>query len=155
MRLQIKPGLRQAWRGPGTVQIGLDPRRGTVLDGLTDADRDLLTALTTGCDAAAGGRARELVRLLADAGVLVDSRAGRAALARLGPARHRLTPDAQVWSVVHPGRGDGWDLLAARTARRVEIVGAGRTGTTLAATLASAGVGQVTVRDPAPVGPGD
>lgn len=48
MALQIKPGLRRVWRGPGTVQIGLDPRWGTVLDGLTAADATLVEALAEG-----------------------------------------------------------------------------------------------------------
>ena len=33
--VRLKPALRLVWRGPTTVQIGLDPRRGVVLDGLT------------------------------------------------------------------------------------------------------------------------
>jgi hypothetical protein len=157
VQLQIKPGLRQAWRGPRTVQIGLDARRGTLVDGLTGSDRQLLERLTTGIDEQAGAdeRARELVRLLRDAGVLVRSRAGRAALTRLGPGRHRLVADAQVWSVVHDGVGDGWELLAARAARTVEVIGAGRTGSSLAAMLAAAGVGRLRVRDGDPVRPQD
>ncbi len=163
MHLQIKPGLRTVWRGPATVQVGLDDRRGVVLDGLTAADADLITRLRGGLEAAeASGtactdpqRARRLLHLLSAAQVLVGARAGRAALARLGPARHRLEPDALVWSVVHPGAGDGWDLIAARVRRSVEIVGAGRTGTALATTLAAAGVGEVTVRDGGAVRSGD
>jgi hypothetical protein len=166
MQLQIKPGLCQAWRGPQTVQIGLDARRGTVVDGLTSSDRRLLAQLTAGLDDDARDgqgarvwfgdeRARELVRLLSDAGVLVRSRAGRAALSRLGAQRHRLAADAEVWSVVHEGVGDGWELLAARAGREVEVVGAGRTGSSLATMLAAAGVGRVRVRDPGPVRPQD
>lgn len=165
MQLQIKPGLRQVWRGPNTVQIGLDARHGTLVDGLTADDRRLLEQLTTGLDDAArvgrgggpiaGERAGELVRLLRDAGVLVGSRAGRAALARLGPQRHRLAADADVWSVVHDRAGDGWELLAARAGRTVEVIGAGRTGSTLAGLLAAAGVGRVRVRDAGQVRPQD
>lgn len=166
MQLQIKPGLCQAWRGPQTVQIGLDAEHGTVVDGLTSSDRRLLAQLTAGLDDDARDghgarswfgdeRARELVRLLSDAGVLVRSRAGRAALSRLGAQRHRLAADAQVWSVVHEDAGDGWELLAARAGREVEVVGAGRTGSSLATMLAAAGVGRVRVRDPGPVRPQD
>jgi len=163
VQVQIKPGLRRAWRGPGTVQIGLDPRRGTVLDGLTDADRELLDRLGTGLDEKAlpagpangTDRTRQLLRLLADAGVLVQTRAGRAALSRLGAAHGRLAPDAAVWSVVHRDAGDGWELLARRAGRRIEVVGAGRTGTGIATTLAASGVGRVQVRDPRPVTDGD
>jgi hypothetical protein len=166
MQLQIKPGLRQGWRGPQTVQIGLDARRGTVIGGLTSRDRTLIEQLTAGLDddaLDAGGRlrlsgderARELVRLLSDAGVLIRSRAGRAALSRLGPHRERLQADAEVWSVVHQGEGDAWELLAARAGREVEVVGGGRTGAGLATMLAAAGVGRVRVRDPDPVRPTD
>jgi hypothetical protein len=165
VQLQIKPGLHQAWRGPQTVQIGLDTRHGTLVDGLVDGDRLLIAQLTTGLDATArdghGGqlftdaRARELIRLLGDAGVLVRSRAGRAALSRIGPQRHRLTADAEVWSVVHQCAGDAWELLAARAGRTVEVVGAGRTGAGLAAMLAAAGVGRIRVRDGDVVRPQD
>jgi bacteriocin biosynthesis cyclodehydratase domain-containing protein len=164
VQLQIKPGLRQVWRGPGTIQIGLDARHGTVLDGLTAADRDLIERLSTGLDAAevlSGGavadpdRARQLLRLLSEASVLVRARSGRAALARLGTDRHRLDCDARAWSIAYDQAGDGWDLLAARVRRRVEVLGAGRIGTTLASTLAAAGVGDVQIHDRSPVRPCD
>ncbi len=154
MHLQIKPGLRHAWRSPSTLQIGLDPRIGTVLDGLTEADRPLIAALFSGVGATRrgtpGARERTLVRLLDEAGVLLRARAGRGRLAALGPARARLAPDAAAWALVHPD-ADGWEHLAARARRTVRITGAGRTGTTLATTLACAGVGTVDVRDPTPV----
>ena len=124
MHLQIKPGLRTAWRAPDAVQIGLDPRRGAVLEGLTAADRSLMDQLCEGLDdsALAGGgpaaeRARRLLGLLRSTDVLVARRAGRGALAQVGPASQRLAPDAAVWGVVHPGDGDGWDLMAARSRR--------------------------------------
>jgi hypothetical protein len=104
---------------------------------------------------AADERARELVRLLSDAGVLVRSRAGRATLSRLGQQRHQLAADAEVWSVVHDVAGDAWELLATRTRRAVEVVGAGRTGSSLATMLVAAGVGRVLVRDPGLVRPQD
>lgn len=165
MQLQIKPGLRRAWRGPQTVQIGLDTSHGTVVDGLTGSDRKLLERLTVGVNdrqasrstppEAGEDRALELVRLLSDAGVLIRSRAGRAALSQLGQQRDRLAADADVWSVVHDGTGDAWELLAARSRRHVRVIGAGRTGTSLATMLAAAGVGTVTVQDRAPVRPQD
>lgn len=165
MRLQLKPALRRAWRGPGTVQIGVSPRHGTVLEGLTEGDALLLDRLRHGVDpdrisggpgpAAAPERSLELVRLLHEAGVLVPARAGRAALARVGPSRERLAADASVWSVVHPPAGDGWEVLARRACRHVAVLGAGRTGTTLAVTLAAAGVGRVSIGDPRPVAAAD
>src|SRR4051794_4254330 len=96
MRLQIKPGLRTVWRGDGTVQIGLDAGHGAVLDGLTAADRGLVELLTAGLDESDlpgapwhdtaspdAPRTRDVVRLLAGSGVLVDRRAGRDVLARV------------------------------------------------------------------------
>ena len=38
------------WRAADTVQIGLDPERGTVLEGLTGPDRAFVDALTAGID---------------------------------------------------------------------------------------------------------
>jgi bacteriocin biosynthesis cyclodehydratase domain-containing protein len=164
MRLQIKPGLRTVWRGDGTVQVGLDAGHGAVLDGLTPADRALMELLVAGIDesdlaadasSAEAPRAYALVRLLAGSGVLVDRRAGRDVLAKVAHDAPRLTPDAAVWSTVHDDAGDGWQLLAARAHRVVEIRGAGRTGTALATTLAAAGVGQVDLVDGRPVTPAD
>src|SRR4051794_18396151 len=164
MRLQIKPGLGTVWRGDDAVQVGLDAGHGAVLDGLTPADRELVERLVAGIDdsdlpAAPSSpqalRAHALVRLLAGRGVLVDRRAGRGALARVGRNAPRLTPDAAVWSVVHDDAGDGWELLAERAQRLVEIRGAGRTGTALATALTAAGVGQVDLLDERPVTPPD
>jgi bacteriocin biosynthesis cyclodehydratase domain-containing protein len=164
MRLQIKPGLRTVWRGGGTVQVGLDADHGAVLDGLTADDRVLVERLVTGIDqgdlapdasSPEALRAQSLVRLLAAGGVLVGRRAGRDVLAGVARDAPRLAPDAAVWSVVHDDAGDGWELLAARAHRVVEIRGAGRTGTALATALAAAGVGQVDLVDERPVTPAD
>ena len=160
MRIQLKPGLPLLSRGPSTVQIGVEPRHGTLVDGLTPADHELLAELATGVDDSrlalppdAGStpvagidrilRARMLVSLLSDTGVLQRSTSGRAALVRLAGSRPRLTPDAAAWSIVHPAVGDGWELLARRRAATVELRGSGRTALMLAGTLAAAGVGTV------------
>jgi bacteriocin biosynthesis cyclodehydratase domain-containing protein len=164
MQLQIKSGLRRVWREAGTLQIGLSQRRGTVLAGLTAADLAVLEQLRDGIDAAVleqseegppAARRRELVKLLAEAGVLVGTGVTRPAREGLGGAAARLVPDAAVWSVVHADVGDGWRLLAARAGRRVVIAGAGRLGSTLATTLAAAGVGEITVSDQGRVTAGD
>lgn len=149
MHLQIKPGLRTTWRAPDAVQIGLDPQHGTLLEGLTPADRALVEQLAGGLDeaalprGAAARRARQVVALLSASDVLVTRRTGRAQLSRLGAASQRLAPDAAVWGVVHAGEGDGWELLAARARRRVLVTGPGRLATELAQTLTAAGVGTV------------
>jgi hypothetical protein len=157
VRFQLKPGLRRVWREAGTLQIGLSQRRGTVVAGLTPADVPLLEQLREGVDVALveapdtgpeGARRRELMDLLGEAGVLVGTGVSRPARDGLGAAAERLGPDAAIWSLVHPDVGDGWELLAARAARRVVICGAGRLGSMVATTLAAAGVGEITVGDP-------
>lgn len=166
MAWQIKPGLRQVWRGPGTVQIGLDPRWGTVLDGLTAADATLLEALAEGrsLDPRARGpvaeREAELAALLTEAGVALTQRTDRVWLGEVGRHLDRLAPDAAAWSLLPqagggPNHDDGWHRLAARGRRTVRIVGAGRIGTALATTLAAAGVGHLDLVDPAPVSAAD
>jgi hypothetical protein len=155
--LRLKPGFRRVWRDPGTLQIGLSRRRGTVITGLTPQDAPLVEALRHGIDPSVPGvlsaygdpeRGQALVRFLGRRGVLSSPGPGTPGPERLGPAAGRLAPDAAVWSVVHPHAGDGWHLLTARAARHVVIHGAGRLGCSLAATLAAAGVGTVVVQDP-------
>jgi hypothetical protein len=154
VRLQIKPGLRVVWRGTDSVQIGLDPERGAVLEGLTPLDRDLVEHLTSSLDEAAlpdpgpsADRARRLLRLLAESDVLVASRAGRGVLAQVARDAPRLAADAEVWGVTYPDVGDGWELVAARRQRTVEVRGGGRTGTALVSALVGAGVGRVRLVD--------
>jgi len=150
MHLQIKPGLRTSWRAPDAVQFGLEPGRGAVVEGLTALDRGLVERLEEGVDDAtlptdgpAGERARRLLALLRAGDVLLTRRSGRGVLALLGPAAQRLAPDAAVWGIVHPGGGDGWELIAARGRREVHVIGTGRLAETLAGTLTAAGVGSV------------
>ncbi len=147
MRIQLLPGLQRAWRGPQSLQLGVSPRRATVLDGLTPADAALVERLDEGVDptelAGADERHRELVGLLREAGALVPARAGRGVHAVL-EARHRdLEPDAAAWALVHRDCGDGWDLLAARERQHVLVVGGGRVAATTARALSTAGVGGV------------
>src|SRR5690242_6361492 len=148
MHLQIKPGLRTSWRAPDAVQFGVEPGRGAVVEGLTALDRGLVERLEEGVDDAtlptdgpAGERARRLLALLRAGDVLLTRRSGRGVLALLGPAAQRLAPDAAVWGIVHPGGGDGWELIAARARREVHVIGTGRLAETLTATLTAAGVG--------------
>ena len=150
MHLQIKPGLRTSWRAPDAVQFGLEPGRGAVVEGLTALDRGLVERLEEGVDDAtlptdgpAGERARRLLALLRAGDVLLTRRSGRGVLALLGPAAQHLAPDAAVWGIVHPGGGDGWELIAARGRREVHVIGTGRLAETLAGTLTAAGVGSV------------
>lgn len=157
MRVQLKPGLRRAWRSADSIQIGLGPGHGTVIAGLDPAEAGALDRFAQGVDLPASGgspqvvRQRRMAQLLHEAGLLLPGRTGRAALSRLGPSRPRLAGDAAVWGLVHEQAGDGWGLLADRAGRHVAVVGAGRTGAALATLLNAAGVGRVAVSDPRPV----
>lgn len=161
MQIQFKPGLRTLWRAAGTVQIGISDRRGTILDGLGADDSRMVEQLRSGLDPATlermpphrVARHRRMLRLLDDAGVLLVHR--RAAPEAAPPGAGRLEPDAAFWSIVHPPAADGWPLLDRRSTKRVLIRGAGRAGTTLGATLAAAGVGDVSIADGRRVTPAD
>jgi hypothetical protein len=148
VHLRIKPGLRVVWRGPDAVQIGLEPGRGVVLEGLTTPDRDLLERLAEGVDEAAlpadgpaGERARHLITLLRAGDVLQTRRAGRGLLLRIGAGAEVLAPDAAVWGVVRDG--DGLELIAERARREVHVLGGGRLAAELTGALTAAGVGKV------------
>lgn len=168
MRLQIRPGLSVAWRGPGRLQVGLHPRYGVVLDGLDGADERLLDMLLAGqhdtrallvASEAAGGTARrvhELLHTLSEAALLVRSTASARETAGLGrPDRDRLAAVARTLSLDPASGGDGWDLVLRRRSTGAAVLGAGRVGLAVAVGLAEAGVGTVVVRDAARLGPHD
>src|SRR5690625_40294 len=81
--MRLRPGYEVYWRGPGSTQIGVDPRCAVVLDRLTGAEQQLLEDLPQMMDVdwlhARGNelgmrpaQVRTLQRRLARAGVLVD-----------------------------------------------------------------------------------
>jgi hypothetical protein len=162
MRLEIRPGLYRLWRAPGRLQIGLDARLGTVLDGLTSQDEYVISLL----DGSLGlkgllqrarrlglstERVQSLLAALREADLLVPRQTSSQALAQLDDdAREALEPEARTLSVTYPA-GDGWDVVLHRRGRSVAVVGAGRTGLALACNLARAGVGTVLVDDDTPV----
>jgi len=148
-----------AWRAPGRLQIGLDPGLGVILDGLTAGDELVLDGLSgggadlvrlRGVASRAGApdsRVRELVDALRHAGVLVERHTSVAKLRTIPvAARDLLRPVADTLALTYP-EGDGWDVLSARRARCVAVLGAGATGLAVAVGLARAGVGQILVVD--------
>jgi hypothetical protein len=159
MGLRLRPGLQQVWRRPGRLQLGLDPRHGVLLDGLSPADERLLAALQEGTDlrallalarslGAGEARAHELLAELRAAGALAPPPTVRSRLARLpDPLRRRLSPDATALGMAHAD-GDGWHVLAGRRTRCVAVVGAGRTGLGIAVAAAAGGIGCVLLDDP-------
>jgi len=178
VRIQLKSGLRHAWRGPSTLQVGFSRRRGTLITGLAPADTALLEtlieALRPGLDLSRPGalvrfgdpeHALALLRALDSCGALIrsptagttqtDESPGSGGRSGPRPIAARHCPDAAVWAVVHPWSGDGQDLLRARAGRHVQVRGAGRLATTLVAALAAAGVGRISVHDQERVTPAD
>ncbi len=159
MHLQIRPGLVRAWRAPGRLQVGLDPRHGVVLDGLTAGDERVLHALDAGAydlstlteQGARWGvpavRVLGLVQALEKVGALLPSRTRVPVLAALDEAAlQHLTGSAECLAVAYP-QGDGWDAVARRLTSSVQVLGGCRTGLRIALALAAAGVGHVTVHD--------
>ncbi|MFJ1615073.1 ThiF family adenylyltransferase [Streptomyces sp. NPDC088251] len=157
----LKPALRRAWRGRGTVQFGvtrahavklgpMDIATGCFLE-LLDGTRGLplLREEARAMDLS-DHQVETLVRRLRDAGLIDDVRAAGPetdALRNRPEALERYRPDLASLSVVHPEPGGGMRRLAARRAMRVQVRGAGRVGAAIAAVLSGSGVGRVEVLD--------
>lgn len=158
MRPCLKPALRRAWRDRRTLQFGVGRAHTAVIDSAGPADaafldlldgtreREALTAEAAGLGIP-GERVDSLLRELAGAGALDDADARRPLL-ELPPAElARLAPDLAALSLAHPEPGSAPALLLARRRARVQVRGAGRVGTAVAAVLAASGVGRVEVVD--------
>ncbi|MFB6617804.1 ThiF family adenylyltransferase [Streptomyces sp. NPDC056367] len=166
---KVKPALARAWRDLQTVQFGVTPAHAVVLGPVDTATGALIDRIdgTRGMEllraeaAVMGlpdGRADEVVRRLAGAGLIDDATAGgppAQALRKRPEALERLGPDLGSLSLVH--REPGGDLrgVAARRAIRVQVRGSGRVGGVIASVLAGAGVGRVEVLDGGRVEPAD
>ncbi|MBU5423918.1 ThiF family adenylyltransferase [Cellulomonas hominis] len=74
--------------------------------------------------------------------------------ARAARVRPDLVPEARAYALTS-GDGDGPALLRRRERATVAVAGLGRTGATLAAALAAAGVGTLVLDDPGTVRAGD
>jgi ThiF family len=173
--------LRPVWRTDDELQIGLDPDRAVVVDGIDERTARVLLGLDgsrTEAEvlAAAGGDgvdADALGGLLADlrgAGVLADAGGGpaarraepapppgSAAAARAfgaAAAAGRLGPDLASLSLLATVRTP-LEVLRRRRAATVVLHRADRVGVSVATLLAAAGVGRVHVADRGPVRPGD
>src|SRR4051794_13645696 len=90
---RLRPGLRSAWRGPGTLQLGLGTRASLVLSGVTDADAGFFDLLAVGVPDAAvragivppgPSRCAQLLEHLSQAELLVTSPAQARDVAGLG-----------------------------------------------------------------------
>ncbi|MQA80061.1 MAG: thiamine biosynthesis protein ThiF [Streptosporangiales bacterium] len=159
MRPVLKPALRRIWRGPATVQIGLDPSRAVVLSGCDDDVVELLDVLDGTREPRAGSAGADhggLLTLLSGAGLLDDAVASTAPLPGLSRThRERLAPDLAAMSLLSGAADGGLGLLRRRRGSAVAVHGAGRVGTTVATLLAAAGVGAIHVVDGGICQPGD
>ncbi|MDM7854185.1 thiamine biosynthesis protein ThiF [Cellulomonas alba] len=131
------------------MQIGTDPRWAVLVDDLTAAEADALATLGAGGDLTAVG-ARQGVDERRAARIVADlDRAGLG-----GGARDRrsgqLGAEPQIAELVGLG-----DVVSARAAGCVGVMGLGPVGLAIAATLAAAGVGTLLLDDARPVRSGD
>ncbi|MGW0122177.1 TOMM precursor leader peptide-binding protein [Streptomyces sp. NPDC003327] len=166
MHPMVKPALRRAWRSLSCVQFGITPAHAVAMGPVDTATGGLLALLdgTRGTELlreearALGlpeGRVEAFLGRLEAAGLLADAGSGRPGKAA-GAVADGLDPvraDLASLSVVHPGRDRAARTLGARRAARVQVRGAGRVGTTVAALLSAAGVGEVQVLDSGRVEP--
>lgn len=141
-RPKVLTGLPVLRRGADEIQVGLDPRHGVVIGGVTTTvaesiqnldgrtrTRQLLANAPPDDRAALSGLLRELHEL----GLVED-------VTGTGPPG-RLAPDAATWSL-RTGKRPG-QLVAKRSTASVLVHGSGRIGITMAQLLVTAGIGVV------------
>ncbi|WP_377269493.1 ThiF family adenylyltransferase [Peterkaempfera sp. SMS 1(5)a] len=166
LRPMLKPALPRTWREHAVMQFGAVAERAVVLDGvapavsafldLVDGSRETEQLVAEGERLGVGADpARQLLRSLAEAGLLDDAGAQQPLEQLPASQRGRLSPDLASLSLVHPEPGAAPVLLAARGEASVQVRGAGRVGASVAALLAAAGVGSVEVVDRGRVTAGD
>jgi len=156
-RPRLKNHVQPLRRGPGSLQLGVCPDTGVVLDGLSAAELDLVESLDGSQDlhalyagAAAAGidaaRLSAMITTLDEHHLLVDDVTDRARLFPLDePLRRRLLPDAQAVAAAYRLSGDGYDRMAARSTHHVLISADGDLPGALADLLTAGGIGRVSV----------
>jgi bacteriocin biosynthesis cyclodehydratase domain-containing protein len=149
-RPRVLPGLAVLRRNEHEVQIGIDPRHGVLIDGISEDLITLLPALDGqatvpelldrfGTDERARQAATAMLSSLADAGLLDDASPADDGAGAHTPAR--LSADATAWAL---RTGNPRQRLAAgRRQAAVVVRGEGRLGVAIACLLAAAGIGWV------------
>jgi bacteriocin biosynthesis cyclodehydratase domain-containing protein len=124
-RLLLRPGLHVLRRSSGELQVGLDPRHAVVLDDDAEA-RALLDRLRTGAtDADPSARDRELLRLLADSGLLVDADTLLPLIPTGAPTPAGAAPRTDVAALAAVAGAQAAPMLELRAAGDVELVHSG------------------------------
>jgi hypothetical protein len=158
-RPRLKNHAQPLRRGPGSIQLGLCPDSGVVLDGLSDAEitvaegldgsMDMQTLYAAAATAGVGAdRVSALIAALNEHHLLVDAARDQAWLSQIDkPRRHPLRPDTTATAIAaaYGLAGDGLDHVAARSAQHVVISGEGDLPYALADLLRAGGIGQVSV----------
>lgn len=143
-RLRLAAGYTPLWRGPDSVQLGIDPRHALVIADLSPGLAEVVRRLdgrhdTSALLTAAGaerGAAVELIEQLLDARIVEPADQAE----RTPPA---LLPDAATWGL-RTGRTP-CELLERRYGATVAVHGDGRIAIGVATLLAAAAVGAVVV----------
>lgn len=148
--MHINRRLQMFDRSDQSVQFGVG-EQSVVLDGLTGPDKHLIRLLAEGTDETesvlAGrcgllpARADYLLRMLEP--VLIKPLAAKSSLS--GLRSDRLGPDVNQWSAAY--ELNAAPLMERRSRAAVLITGLGRTGSTIAQSLAAAGVGTLLLED--------
>lgn len=145
--MRILPGLGVFWRDQDTVQIGLDPRAGAIIEGLTRGEQEFVSLLTSERTAAeldpmaqehgiSSTRAAEILTMLSHAGVLqgANSLPGSAEKTE----RHVIAPVSPLVQKKRPTR---------RSHQHVHIERLDALGTTIALKLAENGIRHMSFGD--------
>ena len=156
-RPRIKSHVQLLRRGPGSLQLGVCPDTGVVLDGLSNAEIAVVEGLDGSLDihalyagAAAAGVAADrlsaLITTLDEHHLLVDAATDRACLSPIDePRRHLLQSEATAVAAAYGLPGDGFDRVAARSTQHVVISAEGDLPCALADLLRVGGIGKVSV----------
>lgn len=156
-RPRLKSHVQRLRRGPGSLQLGVCPDTGVVLDRLSNAEIALVEGLDGSLDihalyaaaattGVAAGRLSALLATLDEHHLLVDSATDRASLSPIGePRRRLLQSDATALAAAYGLSGDGVDRIAARSTQHVVISGEGDLPCALADLLRVGGIGRVSV----------
>lgn len=162
-RPALVPGLACLTRDDRTLQLGVEPPHALLLQGAGAGharvlrcldgshDRQALQDVAAGSDMTAA-QLDDLLELLATHDLLVPAETLSHSAGRCPEDRARLAPDRTSLALRHAHSSEGgWERARLALARRrtswVEVYGAGRVGAGVAALVAAAGVGRVSVVD--------